>query len=244
MGIPVIGLTTYHGMDDESTPIVGLNRAYVDALIGSGAAPVLIPSGMQEHTCRELFNRLDGIVFTGGGDVDPDRFHGEKYPKIDDVDLERDDIELRLLMAAVVEKKPFLGICRGLQLINVGLGGTLYTHIPAQLPLAQKHDFKLNYPRDFLAHSVRLVGGTHLADILDATEIMVNSMHHQGVKDIAGALHSAADSPDGLVEGIELPDHPFGIAVQWHPECIADQPSSQKLFHAFVDAARHFRVRR
>ena len=242
MGIPVIGLTTYSGKNEQDSPIMALTSAYVDALIAAEAAPVLIPSALPQNVCRELFDRLDGILFTGGGDVHPDCFHGEAHPSINGVDIGRDDLELYLLGMAVEEKKPFLGICRGLQLITVGLGGTLYTHIPEQLPGAQKHDFYEDYPRNFLAHPVRLVEGTLLAGILNGMNLSVNSMHHQGAKDIPNVLRPTAVAPDGLVEGIELPDHPFGLAVQWHPECMIDQPSSSQLFRAFVDAARHYKA--
>ncbi len=152
------------------------------------------------------------------------------------MDPERDTVELNLLHAAVVDGKPFLGICRGCQLVNVGLGGTLYTHILDQLPNALDHSYPGNM-RTVLVHEVMIDEGTRTADVLGEPIVKVNSHHHQGLKDIAPALRVAGHSPDGLVEAIELPDHPFGLAVQWHPEWLTDQQSTRNLFRRFVEAA-------
>ena len=132
--------------------------------------------------------------------------------------------------------KPFLGICRGCQLMNVALGGTLYTHIPAQLPGALDH----SYPgklRTVLVHPVKIEEGTHMAEVFGEPLIHVNSLHHQGLKDIAPSVRVTGVAPDGLVEAIELPDHPFGLAVQWHPEWLTDQAGTRNLFRKFVEAA-------
>jgi len=237
MVAPIIGVTTYQGENAHGHPIFALLRAYVDALIQAGGVPVLIPANLVVDTIQSLFERLDGVLFTGGGDIALDRFNGEPHPSVDDVDEERDAIELALLDTFVGGKKPFLGICRGFQLINVGFGGTLYTNIDDQMSGAQKHDFYPNYPRTFLAHEVKIENGTQLRDILAESRLHVNSLHHQGVKDIPERLVPAAYAPDGLVEAVELKDHPFGVAVQWHPEWLTDQPAEQRLFRAFVTAA-------
>jgi putative glutamine amidotransferase len=237
MSQPLIGLTTYNGKNNNNHPIVALGLAYVDAILAAGGVPVLIPSSTSDGTFQVLFDRLDGILLTGGGDINTVRYAGVSHPRIGDVDTARDSIELSLLDAAVKNAKPFLGICRGLQLVNVGLGGTLFTHIPDQLPGAIPHDFYDGFPRDHLAHDVTIEAGTRLAGIVGETTIPVNSLHHQGAKDIPDNLIPTAFSPDGLVEALELPDHPFGLAVQWHPECLPEQPSSGKLFRAFVAAA-------
>jgi putative glutamine amidotransferase len=240
MTYPIIGVTTYQGKDNINLPIVALLRAYVDALVQAGGVPLLIPSNLTNEIRRELYRRLDGIMFTGGGDIALDRFSGEPHARVDDVDPERDSTELSLLDTLVQDEKPFLGICRGLQVINVGLGGTLYTNIEDQLPDALKHDYYPDFPRNYLAHEVKVVGGTRLMNILGETDLSVNSRHHQGAKDIPAALKPAAYAPDGLVEAVELPNHPFGIAVQWHPEWLPDQPATQQLFRSFVEAAsRH-----
>ncbi|MBE3067266.1 MAG: gamma-glutamyl-gamma-aminobutyrate hydrolase family protein [Chloroflexi bacterium] len=241
MAYPLIGVTTYQGKNDKDLPIVGLLRAYVDALVQAGGVPVLIPSNLADGTCQTLSGRLDGILFTGGGDIAFDRFNSEPHPRVGDVDAERDSIELSLLDILVHHKKPFLGICRGFQVINVELGGTLYTHIEDQMPGSLKHDYYPDFPRTYLAHKVKVEGGTFLANILGETDLSVNSLHHQGAKDIPATLKAAAFAPDGLVEAVELLNHPFGIAVQWHPEWLIDQPAMRRLFRAFVEAASSHR---
>jgi putative glutamine amidotransferase len=237
MVYPLIGVTTYHGKNDAGLPVVALLRAYVDAIVQAGGVPVLIPSSLPEEIHREFCARLDGVMFTGGGDVALDRFDGIPHPSVDNVDLERDSIEVSLLETLIQKGKPFLGICRGFQIINVALGGTLYTHIIDQLPGALKHDYYPVIPRNYLAHTVKMVDGTNLAGILGEVELPVNSLHHQGAKELASLLRPAAYAPDGLLEAVELPGHPFGIAVQWHPEWLTDQLATRRLFRAFVEAA-------
>lgn len=238
MTTPIIGVTTYGGINEEGYPIAAVQRAYVNSLCQAGGVPVLIPSSLPLDNLLPLLNHLDGIMFTGGGDIAIDLFGGEPNPHITNLDLERDSIELAMLSVMVKNRRPFFGICRGFQLINVGMGGTLFTHIEDQKEKPIKHDYYPEYPRTFLAHKVEVKIGTRLANILDETEISVNSLHHQGAKDIPPGLIQSAFAPDGLVEAVELPDIPFGIAVQWHPEWLVDQPCMRRLFRAFVDAAK------
>jgi putative glutamine amidotransferase len=241
MASTIIGVTTYQGKNDNGLPIVALLRAYVEALVQAGGVPVLIPSNLTEEACRVLCGRLDGILFTGGGDIAFNRFSSESHPHVVDMDAERDSIEFSLLDTLVHDKKPFLGICRGFQVINVGLGGTLYTHLEDQMPGAMKHDYYPDFPRTYLAHKVKVESGTYLAKILAETDLSVNSLHHQGAKVIPNALKPAAYAADGLVEAVELSNHPFGIAVQWHPEWLTDQPAMRRLLRAFVEAASRHR---
>jgi len=234
---PIIGITTNHSSNTYGQTTILLTQAYVKAILQAGGVPVLIPSLIANDGWDALYPRLDGILFTGGGDISLDLFKGDPHPRIDDVDPERDTVELNLLHAAVADGKPFLGICRGCQLVNVGLGGTLYTHILDQLPNALDHSYPGNM-RTVLVHEVMIDEGTRTADVLGEPIVKVNSHHHQGLKDIAPALRVAGHSPDGLVEAIELPDHPFGLAVQWHPEWLTDQQPTRNLFRRFVEAAR------
>jgi len=196
----------------------------------------MIPSSVASDGWDVLYSRLDGILFTGGGDISLEHFKGDPHPRIDDVDPERDTVELNLLRAAASDGKPFLGICRGCQLVNVALGGTLYTHLPDQLPDALDHAYPSNM-RTVLVHEVKIDEGTHIADVLGEPIVRVNSHHHQGLKDIAASLRIAGQAPDGLVEAVELPNHPFGLAVQWHPEWLTDQQSARNLFRRFVEVA-------
>lgn len=233
---PLIGITTYNSTNAYGQPVVLLQRSYIQAVIQAGGVPVLIPSSIVEDGWDAAYARLDGILFSGGGDIALDFAPGDPHPRIDEVDVERDSIELEMLRTAASDGKPFLGICRGCQVLNVALGGTLYTHIPDQLPGALDHSYPGNM-RTVLVHEVKIEEGTHVADIYGEPIIKVNSLHHQGLKHIAPALRVAGHAPDGLVEAVELPDHPFGLGVQWHPEWLTDQESTRKLFRRFVSAA-------
>ena len=233
---PLIGITTNQSKNAYGQPTIMLMQSYVNAVLQAGGVPVLIPSLIAEDGWQAAYSRLDGVLFSGGGDFSLDFFPGDPHPRIDDVDLERDSIELSFVQTAASDGKPFLGICRGCQVVNVALGGTLYTHIPDQLPNALDHDYPGN-KRTILVHEVKIEEGTRTAEIYGEPIIKVNSLHHQGLKDIAPALRVAGRSSDGLIEAIELPDHPFGLAVQWHPEWLTDQDSTRNLFRKFVEAA-------
>ncbi len=237
MSSPIIGLTTYNNKNKYGFPFAALMHAYIFALSEAGGVPVMIPSGLTEDARQSLLGRLDGLLLTGGGDIAIGRFEGELHRRVDGVDPDRDAIEFGLLQAAAESGKPFLGICRGIQVINVALGGNLYTHIPDQFPGAIKHDYDSGLQRQLLVHEVNVEKSSQLAVILGETGIKVNSLHHQGLKRLSPALRPAAHAPDGLVEAVELPNHPFGMAVQWHPEWLTDQPATRRLFRAFVEAA-------
>ena len=213
-----------------------LMQSYVNAVIQAGGVPVLVPSHIAGDGWDAVYARLDGILFSGGGDIGLEYTPGEPHPRIDDVDLLRDSIELKMVQAAASDGKPFLGICRGCQVMNVALGGTLYTHIPDQLPNALDHSYPGSM-RTVLVHRIKIEEGTRLAEIFGEPIINVNSLHHQGLKEIPSSVRAAGHAPDGLVEAIELPEHPFGLAVQWHPEWLTEQESTRNLFRNFVQAA-------
>jgi len=235
MSRPLIGITACHVTTKEGYPAVRILSAYVSAIIEAGGAPILIPPDLPEDGWRTLLSRLDGILFSGGADIGLDYFNGEPHPSVD-VEADRDELELPLLRAAVEADKPMLGICRGLQVMNVALGGTLYTHIFDQLPNALQHDWH-DHPRTTLAHPIRVEEGTRLADILGEPMLRVNSLHHQGIKDLAPGLKATAYAPDGLIEGLELPDHRFALSVQWHPEWMTEHGEMKRLFRVFVKSA-------
>ena len=238
---PLIGITTRNGRDNDGHPTTTLQQSYLNAIMAAGGMPIMVPSHLSQELLLELYQRLDGILFSGGGDISLDHFQGQAHPRIDGVDPQRDLAELSLVRAAIQHGKPLLGICRGIQLLNVALGGTLYTHLPAQLPGVLDHDYPGTL-RGELVHPVSVDGSSRAASILGETLLHVNSLHHQGLKDIASALRSAGRSPDGLVELVELPGHPFAFGVQWHPEWLTDQPAMQRLFKSFDDAARRLPV--
>jgi putative glutamine amidotransferase len=232
---PLIGITTNQSTNSYGQPTILLQQSYVRAVMEAGGVPVLIPSLIAEDGWDAIYSRLDGILFSGGGDIALEHFVGDPHPRIDDVESERDSVELKMVQAAVSDGKPFLGICRGCQVVNVALGGTLYTHIPDQMPNALDHSYPGNM-RTVLVHEVKIEEGTRVAEIYGEPIIKVNSLHHQGLKDIAPMLRVAGHAPDGLVEAIELPDHPFAVAVQWHPEWLRDQESTRNLFRKFVES--------
>ncbi len=237
MSAPLIGLITYRLDSGYGFPVFALAEKYVEALKQVGALPVLIPLGLPEEALRDLLPRLDGVLFTGGGDIAIHRFGGETHERVENVDEDRDRIELQLMQDLLQSDMPLLGICRGIQVINVAMGGTLYTHIEDQHSGAIKHDYTPDYPRDQLSHTVTVDEGSRLAEILGEVEVEVNSMHHQGIKEVADGLQVTAHSPDGLVEGVEIPGSVFRLAVQWHPEWLPDHAPMRDLFAAFVRAA-------
>lgn len=234
---PLIGITTYDGKSPTDLPIVAVQTSYINAILQAGGVPILLPSQLGREEWQALYPHLGGILLTGGGDIDLKYFVGMPHPKISDVDDERDALELPLLRRAAEDRKPFLGICRGCQVVNVALGGTLYTHIPDQMQTDIRHDCYPDIPRTHLAHPVRIEEDSQISKIFGEPILQVNSLHHQGIKDLAPGLKPVAYSPDGLVEAVELPGHPFGYAVQWHPEWLTDQQPTRNLFKAFVEAA-------
>jgi putative glutamine amidotransferase len=217
-------------------PTISVMEAYTRALSQAGAAPVMIPLGLPEETLGHIISRLDGILFTGGGDVQPQFYGAQPHPKVDLVDDDRDRVEIHLLRQLIQTGRPFLGICRGIQVINVALGGTLYTDVLDQHAGAIKHDFYPDWPRNHLAHQVTLAE-SRLARILGSIDVAVNSLHHQGLRDLAPDLQALGYAPDGLVEAVELHGYPFGLAVQWHPEWLTEHASMRALFAAFIEAA-------
>lgn len=238
---PIIGLTTYRKMVGQPNPIpyMALMPTYIEAVAAAGGIPSLIPMGLDEAALRALLVQVDGLVLTGGGDIAGDHYQSEHEDYIFDVDLDRDRVELFLAREALALNKPLLAICRGHQLLNVALGGTLYEDVMEWMPGAIKHDFFDTFPRNHKAHAVAIEPGSKLAATLGRREAEVNSLHHQGIRDLAPGLVAAAHAPDGLIECVEALDHPFALGVQWHPENLyIDDPVMLSLFRGLVEAAR------
>jgi putative glutamine amidotransferase len=233
---PLIGLTT--SVLVRAPERVALNAAYLAAVQAAGGVPVLLPPQLDARARDALWARLDGLVLTGGGDVDPARFGEAPHPALAEVSAARDALEFELVRRAVDEGLPLLAICRGMQVLNVALGGTLWQDVPSQLPAAGPHS--QTAPRDEPTHGVKLLGeGTRLYAAAGARELRVNSFHHQAVKALGRGLREVAWADDGLVEGIEMPEHPFAVGVQWHPEdLVGRDPAAQGLFEALLEAAR------
>jgi putative glutamine amidotransferase len=241
--IPLIGITAHHaiiGLKIESA-VQSQLVSYLKALMGAGGAPVLVPLGLKEAGLRAVFERLDGLVLPGGPDVDPAHFGETPHEKLGRVDPALDHTELRLTRWALADDLPLLAICRGIQVLNVALGGSLIQDIPAQLPQAlEHHRFRQRgYPPDDRAHPVAVEPNSRLATALGAERVVTNSRHHQAVKALAPGLSAVAHTADGLIEGVELPDARFAIGVQWHPEnLVTTDPAMHRLFETFVRAAQ------
>ena len=236
---PVIGVTCSSILVEGASPRQGQNLSYLRALIRAGAAPMLIPNLTDESLLRAVYERVDGLLLPGGGDVDPGHFGEAPHEKCGPPDPARDETELTLTRWVMEEGKPLLAICRGIQVLNVALGGSLYQDIAAQVPGAGRHDWHPGYPRNHLPHHVTVTAGSRLAEVASATSLPVNSFHHQALKDVAPGLTITAHAPDGIIEAVEAPGHPFALGVQWHPEELAAEDArAQRLFDALVQACQ------
>ena len=233
---PIIGVTTSNGQY-SSHPSIELLQAYTDAVITADGIPVLIPSQTPESSWMQLLDKLDGLLFTGGGDIAPQSDQDPDTLNFKGIDLSRDQLELPMINQVIQKQIPFLGICRGFQVLNVALGGTLYSDLSSQKQQSIKHDYYPNYNRNFLAHRVEIKPDSTIGKITGETKLTVNSLHHQGIKTLADRLIPVGYADDGLVEAVEIPDYPFGIAVQWHPEWLQNDESMKALFSSFIDAA-------
>jgi len=238
---PIIGITAERWSSSTTTPnhnVHGALASYLDAVSGAGGLPVIIPLTLSGDDLREVYARLDGILIPGGGDVEPTLFDASQHPKTSDIDPERDRVELDFTRRAAADRKPLFGICRGVQVFNVALGGTLVQDIPDELETDLRHAYpSREFPGNHHAHSVKIEEETLLARILGVPIVTVNSRHHQSVKDVAPGLEIVARAPDGVIEAVELPDHPFALGVQWHPENLQAQPEMKALFVKFVEEA-------
>ena len=242
---PLIGITTQtlqaiDGIPEGLPQSVVMNQRYYHAVTSAGAAPVLIPLLDHQDTLRVVYDRVDGVMIPGGVDIDPSMFGEPPHERLGRVDPARDRVEIQLVKWAIEEGKPVLGLCRGLQVINVALGGTLYQDLDAEFPNAIKHDYypTFGFARNHIAHDVTVARGSRLRHALVSDRVPVNSMHHQGIKALAPGLTPVATAPDGLIEAAESPNGSFVVGVQWHPEAFdASDPHTAPLFRHFVDAA-------
>lgn len=242
IGIPAQTLQAIDGIPEALPHSWVMNSRYNIAAAQAGAVPVMLPLFDEDpDTLRAVYDRLDGLLLVGGVDLDPFSFDEDPHPRLGKTDHARDVVELTLAKWAIAEQKPVLGLCRGHQVLNVALGGTLWQDIGAQVPHAIKHDYfpTAGYARDFLAHEVSLTPGSRLHAAFQSPSVPVNSMHHQAVKALAPGLLVSARSPDGLVEGLESGGEHFLVGVQWHPEVFEHSDvRTRRLFQAFVEAAR------
>ncbi len=234
---PLIGVTTSITVD-KTPERAYVNSAYLHAVQQAGGVPVALPPQLSAASMRRLTENLQGLLLTGGGDMDPARFGEAPHATLYDVSPARDTLEISVLQLALDRGLPVLAVCRGLQVLNVALGGSLYQDVGTdpgtQMPHSQRE------PRDQPTHKVRVTPGCRLAAALGTEELEVNSMHHQAVKRLGRGVTAVAWAPDQLVEGAEMHDPSrFVLGVQWHPEeLVGHSEPARRLFAALVAAAR------
>ncbi|MBN8549429.1 MAG: gamma-glutamyl-gamma-aminobutyrate hydrolase family protein [Deltaproteobacteria bacterium] len=223
-------------------PIMGVTRSYIDSIIQAGGNPVLIPLTEDTELLRESYDAIDALLIPGGEDVHPRFYNEEPHPKLGKTCEIRDITEIQLIKWAYDDNKPVLGICRGIQVINVALGGTLVQDIGDQAPSEIQHrtpDSKAMW--DSGAHEIEIAKDSKLATVIGKARLTVNSLHHQAVKSLAPKLSKTAEADDGTVEAVEAKGRSFFIALQCHPEMLWQRSSDADwitLFKAFVAAAR------
>lgn len=234
MSQPIIGITCLVAWKDERQQ---QNETYIQAVLKAGGVPVLLPAVSSDAVIMEHAQLVDGLIVSGGPDMDPKYFGEQPVPELGAVNPAMDASESVLIRRILELDKPLLGICRGEQALNVIAGGTLHQDLRRALPDVLKHGQE--QPRWFPSHSVRLVQGSLLANILQVEELQVNSFHHQAVARVAPGFVATAHAQDGVIEAIESQNHRFVIGVQWHPEGMWNQVNNyDPLFAAFVQAAQ------
>ena len=239
----MIGITAgeHSDIDEVWGPsIYGQARTYVDAVVRAQGVPISIPLLEDEKILRELYEKLDGIVFSGGNDIDPNLYGSKPEVPLENVHRARDDQECLLLKWAFEDEKPILAICRGMQVLNVFAGGTLHQDISHCVPDTLNHRASdIHEDIEYIAHSLKIEENSRLSKILGGTEIKTNSRHHQAVNRIGHGLKPTAWSEDGIIEAVEIDGDHFVLGVQSHPEALEASTVKdwQKLFSAFIEAS-------
>jgi putative glutamine amidotransferase len=232
---PVIGVNAdFVPAGKPSGPLVRLALGYLDALVAAGGLPVVVPPLHPDLDAEAYLDRLDGFLLSGGADLDPRRHGLPTHPAVQLLPERRDDSDRQLVRRLLQRRLPLLGVGLGIQQINVAAGGTLYLHLPEELPRGLPHRDPTGAPH---RHTVRIEPGTRVEEIYGGEEIRVNSRHHQAVRQVAPGFRPAAVAPDGVVEAIETTDPDwFCVGVQWHPEADTATALDLQLFECFVQA--------
>ena len=230
---PLIGIITI--LDAQAVPRVSVNINYQNAVIRAGGVPILLPVTREEELLAGYADMCDGFLFSGGQDISPCRYNELPSRLTGPSSLLLDDYQLNLMKLVLDSKKPFIAICRSIQVLNVACGGTLYQDLTEFSPTVSKHMQETD--RGDVSHPVTIQEGTRLHSLF-GDRIWTNSYHHQALKRVPGSLKVAAHSDDGVVEAVEVRDYPFGIGLQWHPEAmLASDDAMLPLFQAFIQAA-------
>jgi putative glutamine amidotransferase len=238
---PIIGIICSRYARAGSSTFAGIAETYIQAVEAAGGIPLLIHLTRDAAVLDALYRRCDALLFAGGGDVEPERYGAEPHPMLGTVDALRDEVELNLARRAAADCVPMLGICRGVQLLNVALGGTLVQDIPAELPRALDHYASRNgADRAHMAHTIALESGSWFAEQLGAVELSVNTFHHQALRDVPAGLRVTGRASDGVIEAVEGTGPNFVVGVQCHPEELYDRADDRwaRVFAGFVDVAR------
>jgi putative glutamine amidotransferase len=239
MAAPIIGVTTSSERTDKGVDRAFVNAAYIRAVERAGGVPLLLTPFHSPAALARFGEHVDGLLLTGGGDIDPARFGESRHDKTDLVSAERDDLELeRVTRQAIDTGLPLLAICRGLQVVNVALGGTLHQHVPDAFGESVTHSQTL--ARGERTHDVAIEAGSLLSRLAGGDHLRVNSFHHQAINALGDGLRPVAWADDKVIEAVELPGaRGFMLAVQWHPEELVEHdPAAAGLFAALIDAAR------
>jgi len=217
-----------------------MRTTYIRSVIAGGGVPILVPVSLDAATLRELYDACDGVLLTGGDDVDPARFDEVRHEKTAGIDPLRDEAEILMTRWAAEDDKPLFAICRGIQVMNVALGGSLVQDIPSQCVNPLSHDGNYYGPsRDGIHHTIAVVPDSRLASILGAGDVGTNSFHHQAIGRVADGLVVTAHSGDGVIEAVEMPGRRFLLGVQWHPEEMTlERDDMLRLFRDFAAAAQ------
>ncbi|GIL15699.1 MAG: gamma-glutamyl-gamma-aminobutyrate hydrolase [Chloroflexota bacterium] len=242
---PVIGIPARSVVDSNNGfRYSGIPLTYSSNVERAGGAPILIPLQLSQATLKAIYARIDGLLLAGGVDVHPKEFGEEIEPFCGEIDTSRDETELSVTRWALADGHPIFGICRGIQMLNVAAGGSLYQDIPSQIKTEQNHSYIAGDPYNLRAHPVELEPTSRMAQWLGASQLQVNSLHHQALKKIAPGLRVIGRSPDGVVEAVESDNELFRVGVQFHPELLEDDARMLNLFKAFIESAREYRDRR
>jgi len=238
MTAPIIGVTTSSEVTPKGVSRAFLNASYIRAVEKAGGVPLLLTPYHSPDALKRFAEQVDGLLLTGGGDIDPVRFGEAPHAKTDLISPERDELELeRVTRQAIDSGLPLLAICRGLQVVNVALGGSLHQHVPDVFGESIAH----SQPgaRSDRTHDVTVEAGSLLARVAGGEQLRVNSFHHQAINQLGDGLKPVAWSPDKVIEAVEMPGaRGLVLAVQWHPEeLVDDDPAALALFRTLVDAA-------
>lgn len=236
MSLKRVGITCSSILKSQYGERDVLNRKYARAIENAGGVPLILPVFGGAEMAAKYLGAIDGLLLSGGVDVVPAEYGQDALPELDDTDAGRDQLELPLITLALEQNLPIFGICRGLQTLNVALGGTLYQDLPTQKPSGIVHaQSQLGVARDAFTHAINVTADTRLASIVGAGEMQVNSHHHQAIDRLGSGLIVTAIAPDGVIEAVELSANRYVVAVQSHPEETATHDErSRQLFRAFV----------